>query len=157
MVRYQSGLLHTFFSRRRFAWMEVNIPGINHGLRSALLYMFYFAVYFIILHCTYYTALYSLHFTVLTILHCAHYTAPPLLHCTALTHFTVCSDPHLLNEPQKLWRDINENSQFTESFKWVQISSSFLLCRHNRKKQDVWSKLPPPSGTMFTGQLRLLS
>ena len=29
-----------FFSRWRFAWMEVNIPGVIHGLWSALLYMF---------------------------------------------------------------------------------------------------------------------
>ena len=29
-----------FFSRRRFALMEVNIPGLIHGLRCALLYTF---------------------------------------------------------------------------------------------------------------------
>ena len=29
-----------FFSRRRFARMEVNIPGVIYGLWSALLYMF---------------------------------------------------------------------------------------------------------------------
>ena len=29
-----------FFSRRRFAWMEVNIPGVIHGLWSALFYKF---------------------------------------------------------------------------------------------------------------------
>ena len=37
---YRFGLLCAFFSRRRFARMEVYIPGVIHGLRSALLYMF---------------------------------------------------------------------------------------------------------------------
>ena len=35
MVRYRSGLLRAFFSRRRFARMQVNIPGVVHGSRSA--------------------------------------------------------------------------------------------------------------------------
>ena len=31
---------YLFFLRLHFARMEVNIPGVIHGLRSALLYMF---------------------------------------------------------------------------------------------------------------------
>ena len=93
------------------------------------------------LHCTYYTAPPLPHSTVGTMLHYTQYTALYLLHCTVLTtlhhhfstalhctHFTVCSDPHLIKEPKILWRDINKNSQFTESFKWVQIGTLFLLC-----------------------------
>ena len=40
MVRNRSGLPRAFLSRRRFARMEVNIPLLIHGFRSALLYMF---------------------------------------------------------------------------------------------------------------------
>ena len=40
MVRYRSGLLCAFFSRCRFSRMEVNIPGVIHGLRCALSYTF---------------------------------------------------------------------------------------------------------------------
>ena len=40
MMRNRSGLFHTFFSRDSFALLEVNIPWVIHGFRSALLYMF---------------------------------------------------------------------------------------------------------------------
>ena len=82
-----------------------------------------------VLHCTALTTLHHhystarplLHSTVLTTLHHHHstalcrtqYTAPLLLHCTVLTtmhctHFTACSDPHLIKEPKIFWIDINE-------------------------------------------------
>ena len=40
VVRNRTGLFYTFFSRRCRARMEVNILGVIHGLRSALLDMF---------------------------------------------------------------------------------------------------------------------
>ena len=79
--------------------------------------------------------------------------------------FVVCLNIHNLHKQTNFqnahnlkWFIISfsiTNSQFTETFKWVLIGTYLLLRQHNRKKPDVWSKLP--SWTLFTGRLSRLT
>ena len=65
--------------------------------------------------------------------------------CSYLNIYNLHNQKNRQNAQNLKWFIISvliNNSQFTESLKWIQIGTQFLLCRHNRKKQDIWSELP---------------